>query len=132
MSYCRWSTNDFQCDLYCYYSVGDFFATHVAANRIHWKVPLPPREPYHFKNGKLNRSALKRNIRRDVEMMRLLDIEDGVKWERKEIGLPYDGETFEDAELDDFLRTLEMLKEAGYVFPDHVFDAVKEEIQEQA
>jgi hypothetical protein len=33
MSYCRWSTDNWKCDLYIYESVGDFWALHVAANR---------------------------------------------------------------------------------------------------
>ena len=37
MSYCRWSTDNFKCDLYCYEDVNGGFTTHVASNR-----PSPP------------------------------------------------------------------------------------------
>src|SRR5687767_6611694 len=41
MSYCRWSTDDFQCDLYCYEDVSGGFTTHVAGRRKIWDAPLP-------------------------------------------------------------------------------------------
>lgn len=30
MSYCRWSSDDFECDLYCYADVRGGYTTHVA------------------------------------------------------------------------------------------------------
>lgn len=41
MSYCRWSSNDYTCDVYVYGSVGDFWATHVAARRWVSTTELP-------------------------------------------------------------------------------------------
>jgi len=41
MSYCRWSTDDFQCDLYCYGDCSGGFTTHVACNKVIFKEPLP-------------------------------------------------------------------------------------------
>jgi len=37
MSYCRWSSNNFNCDLYCYHSDWGF-ETHVAGGRYRWWV----------------------------------------------------------------------------------------------
>lgn len=33
MSYCRWSSDRFQCDVYCYESVYDGYVVHVASSR---------------------------------------------------------------------------------------------------
>lgn len=33
MSYCRWSSDDFQCDVYVYEDVGGFWSTNVAGRR---------------------------------------------------------------------------------------------------
>lgn len=39
MSYCRWSCDDFECDLYCYSDVSGGWTIHVAANRHVGKAP---------------------------------------------------------------------------------------------
>jgi hypothetical protein len=44
------------------------------------------------------------------------------------LGLPHDGESFNDETLEDFLARLLMLREAGYRFPDYVLERVREEI----
>lgn len=33
MSYCRWSSDNFECDLYCYSDVNGGYTTHVAGRR---------------------------------------------------------------------------------------------------
>jgi len=38
MSYCRWSSGDWNCDLYCYEDARGGWTTHVAENR--YKYPL--------------------------------------------------------------------------------------------
>jgi hypothetical protein len=40
MSYCRWSSNDFQCDVYVYEDVAGGWTTHVACNRVVYSEPL--------------------------------------------------------------------------------------------
>jgi hypothetical protein len=44
------------------------------------------------------------------------------------IGLPHDGETFHDPDLEAFLARLLGLARLGYRFPDYVVEAVREEI----
>lgn len=125
MSYCRWSTDDFQCDLYCYES-SEGWMTHVAGNRVHWKVDLPPDvEIEFFKNGRVKKGAISRHTRRWVQVMRLLD--DESNYDRKPIGLEYDGASFCDDSPEDWLLTLEMLRGEGYRFPTFVIDNAKEE-----
>ena len=46
MSYRRWSSDDFQCDVYVYESVAGGFVTHVAANRVVFKDELPALVPF--------------------------------------------------------------------------------------
>lgn len=121
MSYCRWSTDDFQCDLYCYQST-DGVETHIAGNRLHWKIELPPQVDLEFfKNGKIKRGSLKRHFHRWGKIMRLM--EDKSNYERKSIGLAYDGQSFTDSTPKEWHTTLLLLKCAGYKFPFHLIDA---------
>lgn len=121
MSYCRWSTDDFQCDLYCYEGNDDRYWTHVAGNRVHWKIELPPPEIENllFKNGRMNKTALNRHIKRTIHVGNLLNEEnEGINYERLPIGLAYDGQTFTDDTPEEFKDTLLLLKMTGYRFPD--------------
>lgn len=126
MSYCRWSNDDFQCDLYCYEHVDGTWTTHVATNRPVWTPPeggtlldIPkPDEPKEAFDAWL----VKHNARHEA-----LD-----KAEHVEIGGSYDGQTFKDATIDDFLARLLALREAGYNVPDYVIETVKEEVAEEA
>ena len=112
MSYCRWSSDDFNCDLYCYAHCGGGYTTHVASNRI--VGDIPPLEP---------------DIMSDEWMPKYQDqmgFLDGA--ERKNIGLPYDGESFNDPTLEEFLERLLHLREVGYNFPDYVLGRIMDEI----
>lgn len=40
MSYCRWSSDDYQCDIYAY-EAEDGFVVHVASSRKRFIEPLP-------------------------------------------------------------------------------------------
>lgn len=51
MSWCRWSTNGFRCDLYIYDSVGDFVSVNVAGRRKLWGLPEP--SAFTWKTGKM-------------------------------------------------------------------------------
>ena len=42
MSYCRWSTDDMQCDLYIYDHCDGYISVNVATRRRVPKKPLPP------------------------------------------------------------------------------------------
>lgn len=128
MSYCRWSTNDFQCDLYCYEDISGRFYTHVGSRRAHYKAPLPEVVDFifDFENEKEREEWAQKYLDRHNLVMKLHEQADFVK-----IGLPSDGETYCDETLEEFLDTLERLKEEGYIFPDYVIEKVKEEIKEK-
>lgn len=124
MSYCRWSSDSFRCDLYCYEHVDGSWTTHVANNRI---PDDAPRElPFPVSNGTPeamnawmdSHNALMHYLRENPE-------------KRTRIGGPYDGETFSDPTLEEFRERLLMLRAAGYRFPNQVLEAVEEEMTEE-
>ena len=120
MSYCRWSSDSYRCDLYCYADIGGGFATHVAARRRIGIEMLPP-EP-------------------DPMTMPSQDFVDANEaWldalhalPMVAIGLPFDGATFNDPTPAAFKARLLTLRAAGYRFPDSVLDRVDDEIAEAA
>ena len=119
MSYCRFSNNDYQCDVYCYASVSGGYVTHVAGNRPVLDGTLPPPVPFEKENA-------------DAWMARHEAVMAWVeKAERKPIGLPYDGESFDDPAASDAADRLQMLKDAGYNVPQYAIDALREEAGEQ-
>jgi hypothetical protein len=116
LSYCRWSSDDFLCDLYCYESAQGFI-TYVANTRPVYLEALPPEIP-------LREDTLKSYMERWDKVM---DMHHAA--EKVPIGLPMDGKDFCDKTLSDFLQTLKMLKGMGYRFPDSVIEAVEEEMR---
>lgn len=117
MSYCRWSTDDFRCDLYCYRS-DDGYVTHVRKSRPVFKRQMPPEVPM-LENiaGWLERHKVVGKMCREAEWL--------------PIGLEHDGKSFCDSMAFGFLETLKMLREAGYHFPNHVIDAAAEEMKDE-
>lgn len=114
MSYCRWSSDDYQCDLYCYEDVMGGYTIHVAAYRYIFKKPLPSPIPL---------DNIEEWLARNNEVDQIIKEAD-----RTAIGLKFDGQTFNEKTPHDFLVRLLILRKAGYKFPDYVLDAVKEEI----
>lgn len=122
MSYCRWSTNDFDCDLYCYEDVSGGWTTHVAGNRVVGVVP--PEDMGLLLSGKaadLATYMAQHKARRDF-----LDAA-----EHKPIGLPHDGATFNDPTLETFRARVVSLREIGYHCPGWVLDDIDDEIAER-
>lgn len=107
MSYCRWSSDDFMCDLYCYADIGGGWTTHVARRRSLRRPETP--SPY-------TREALEKAQIADLPL--------------EPIGLPYDGMTFNDATLESFRERVVMLLAAGYAAPDHLIERIDAEIAE--
>ncbi len=127
MSYCRFSTDQFQCDLYVYYSVGDFYAIHVANRRVVYHRPLPPDVPWPRPGA--TKAETRKWARRYMKGQR-----DMAKIGRhhKPIGGPFDGETFNEPTIDAAIARLESLRAAGYRFPDDVIAELREEQAEEA
>jgi len=115
MSFCRWSDDDYQCDVYCYESCYGGFVTHVADNRPVLDIELPPRvEPIIG-----NTEAW---VARHEQVM---DWVENAK--RVPIGLPYDGKHFSTNNAKETAELLQMLKEVGYNVPQYAIDALFEE-----
>lgn len=115
MSYCRWSTDDFQCDLYVYESVGDFWSTNVAYRRYVFSEPLPPQVELDGNN------VTEWYARYQKVMNRLHETELVV------IDLPHAGESFADDTPGECADRLESLKQLGYRFPDDVIAELRQE-----
>lgn len=119
MSYCRWSTDDFLCDLYCYEDCAGGFTTNIAGRRVVYSEPLP--EPLELTPG---------NVEKWFERhQKVMEMHKSGTFEP--ITLPCAGESFNDDTLEEFLDRLIELKNIGYRFPDYVIETVQEEIADQ-
>lgn len=120
MSYCRWSSDNWKCDLYCYEDVNGGWSTHVAGNRIVGEVP-PVDMRLLIEGDAENWQIQYRNQHAFLD-----------KCKREPITLPHAGESFNDATLESFRNRVSTLKELGYHVPDFVFDEIDEEIAGQS
>lgn len=120
MSYCRWSTDGFQCDIYCYESCGGGWDIHVAARRHvkddKWPVPVPftpeTKEAwieYWVALGEWVKTA-----------------------ELRDIGLPHDGESYNEPTAADAANRLMELKRIGHNVPQEAIDALLDEAREES
>lgn len=111
MAYCRYSSDDWRSDLYCYESQTDFV---VAVAETKFKNP-PPRITVTFDD---DRYFIQ--YRRQQEGLEEL--------ETVEIGLEHDGETFRLATEKEMFETVVMLSEMGYNVPEEFLKLCKESI----
>ena len=118
MSYCRWSSLNWMCDVYCYEDVSGGWTTHVATNR---RVREPVPGEVDFSTSTLEEWADAHN--------RTMDDLENISLEP--IGLAYDGDTFNDPTLESFRDRLFMLREAKYIIPDCVFEEIREELAQK-
>lgn len=118
MSYCRFSSDDFQCDVYVYESCEGGFMTHIAGTRYIFREPLP--DPVPFAPPDLDR-WLDRH-RKVSEMVEAAD--------RSPIDLPEAGTTVWDSTAEECAATLVRLREAGFRVPQYAIDALLEEAAE--
>jgi hypothetical protein len=118
MSYCRWSTDNFNCDLYVY-EAEEGYVIHIAAVRYAGDIP------------KVDWGLLMADKREEfsAQMKAQHDFLDEA--ERVPIGLPFDGQALVADNLEQLEQFLFMLRETGYRFPDGVLEAVREEMEEE-
>ena len=112
MSYCRFSSDNFHCDLYCY-ETSEGYVTHVASSRI---IGEPPEIDLEKGAGK----ALEALRERSVFF---------ANCERVRIGLPYDGERFVDGSLGEMISRVESLVALGYRVPGGLVESLQEEMK---
>ena len=120
MSYCRWSSDDYRCDLYCY-ETNSHFVIEVASYRVGEDLPRIGDYP---SGGDLE--AHQKWIRAEEEQMRILRT-----MARTPIGGPHDGGSFWVKTLGEFLHILQMLRAEGYNYPNYVLEEVEREIDER-
>jgi hypothetical protein len=114
VSYCRWSSNNWDCDLYCYADCDGGYTTHVAWNRVVGTTPeVPP----------INDVAPGEWLKAHRAQMAFLKTA-----KHKRIGLPYDGQSFSDETLEEFLDRVTMLRDVGYHVPTWLIDDIREEM----
>lgn len=118
MSYCRWSCDNFSCDLYCYESVYGGWTTHVARSKVVGDIPEVP--------------ALGSCTPEEWLVFHRAQMDYLETAKRAPIGLEHDGEDFNDPDLQSFLERLKYLRGVGYNFPDYVLANVEQEIAEEA
>ncbi|NOX52987.1 MAG: hypothetical protein GXP27_00830 [Planctomycetes bacterium] len=114
MAYCRWSSMDYQCDLYVYHGPRGI-VIHVATSHPQFKGPLPPPIP-------LTKETLNEWLERDAKISEMLKEADHVP-----IGGPCDGKNWYDLSYPEAISVLESLKEAGYQFPESVINEIRAE-----
>lgn len=120
MSYCRWSDLYFTCDLYCY-EAKEGYITHIATQRRMGPMPVFPWFDPDFSSWSSEKLFAKHQ-----------KYQDGIDSAGKiPIDLPLDGESFCDADIEDFYDRLLRLREMGYNFPDEVIQDVEWEIKSE-
>jgi hypothetical protein len=120
MSYCRFSTDDYQCDLYIYADCAGGYTTHVAGSRYVGDTPIPEIPEGWFKLPAAQREALW-----DAQA-------DWIKTARLEpINLPHAGESFFSLDADQTVERVKELRRLGYNFPDFVLSALEDEARDE-
>ena len=114
MSYCRFSTNDHQCDVYVYES-RDGITTHVAANKHVFMEPLPGPVPFCDKDAWWARHDAVQKLIESADMA--------------PIGLPHDGESRTGQTHHESAKWLEYLRRVGYRVPQHAIDGLREDAE---
>lgn len=112
MAYCRWSSDNFQCDVYVYEDVKGGWTTHVAGSRRKYLYTLPPGLPDDAEPlAAFKRWKLVMNAQHD-----LIGID-----------LPHAGETFNDPTPWACAQRLKELKSIGFNVPDGVIQELEAE-----
>lgn len=117
MSYCRWSSDDWQCDVYVYEDCDGGWTTHVAVRRQLNVL----RNPYPFQPGSFNRWLVMHRVQMDLMK------EEPADWlDLAAIG-PEAGESYNDRTPGECADRLEALKVKGFNVPQYAIDTLREE-----
>jgi hypothetical protein len=116
VSFCRWSSDDFCCDVYCYESALGGFDTHVASHKYLGDIPKLP------DITTVTNEEFLESYQKQTEFLKTAQV--------APLGLPFDGECFNDETISELKERLVKLKECGYRIPDYVFQTIDDEIVE--
>jgi hypothetical protein len=118
MSYCRWSSDDFRCDVYVYESAHGW-VTHVAGRRHTIPAEAFPPPLSEWVGGP---EWVSQWAERHARVMDL--VKDAP---RQNIGLPHDGESYTDPTPGECAGRLESLMAIGYNVPQYAIDELRAE-----
>jgi hypothetical protein len=124
MSYCRWSSDNWKSDIYCYEA--DCFYIEIAARRRVGVEKLPPDpmiEMLMDADRDANTEVWKRKYREHRTALSDLPLED--------ITLPHAGECIECATAGECAEKLKELREIGYHVPQYAIDALEDEARDE-
>lgn len=117
MSYCRWSSDGFKCDVYVYEDVSGGWTCHVASRKVVNFHEAPPQPGFILEEDKEEWMVKHRAYMHWLE-------NDAI---RENIGLEFDGRTFNTDTATEMGNSLHMLKEMGYQVPQYAIDSLWEE-----
>lgn len=117
MSYCRFSSDNWKCDIYCYEG-GSGFVTHVAGNRVVGDIPKTP---------PITKENMPAYMVAHRAQMAFLDT-----CKRAPIDLPHAGKSFDDPDAGSCADRLESLRAIGYHVPQYAIDTLREEAAESS
>ena len=118
MSYCRWSSDNWRCDLYAYADAGGGWTVHVAWGRRVGEIPDDRARDFMMKRITAEEYSVLH--REQMDVVGSLPVE--------AINLPHAGEEFHEPTLEKFKERLLYLRGLGYNFPDYVLDEVDQDI----
>jgi hypothetical protein len=125
MSVCRWSSDDFQCDVYVWADVYGGYCTEVASNHVEWLVELPP--PVHVPVGAADSEErhawATAHIERWTAVGKLLDDESTHR--RVAIPEPEGGRSYQHDTAGECADNLERLRALGINVPQSAIDALR-------
>lgn len=116
MSYCRLSSDDWKCELYLYKSCRGGWDFHVAGRKPVINPPVVPN---------ILKVSAEEFAEAHKKQMEFLDTV-----EYRKINLPYAGESFNCATLEETIEKVKELKSLGYRIPDYVLERLERELAE--
>lgn len=118
MSYCRWSSDNFKCDVYAYESCYGGFEIHIASARYVGEIPEVDSK---LLNNKKQHKKFISQLNAQSEFLETCKTE--------EIKLKHSGENFNVDTVQELGEKLIELKKLGYHIPEYVFERISKEIQ---
>ena len=142
MSYCRFSSDNFRCEVYVYAHCDGGYVTHVAGNRfIIPPIPEPPLSLIISRGGEFSREQRRVVYKRRIDAA-IANITARIyiwlrkphDWSlamfpRRDIGLPCDAASFSDDTASACADRLENLRRIGYRVPQYAIDALRAEVE---
>lgn len=127
MSYCRWSSDDWQCDAYVWADCDGGWRTEIAGRRHTWDVPLPPHVnlPVGDANTPERRAWATAHAQRWAAISALMD--DESNWHWTDLPTPEGGNAYWHDTPSECADNLERLRAGGFNVPQSAIDSLREE-----